>query len=149
MQQSRRTTPYPYTWEIPLSATLTVALVLVVAAQAARSIALALAGAGWVWTSQAQLFTSLPGILAGDSRAGLGAGPAASPALLLTCLVLVELLVLAVLVWAVVAGMRRWGPARVRGLATRAEAEALLGITRLRSVAAVVRPDLHGKEVRR
>ena len=119
------------------------------AAHAARSLALALAGAGWVWTSQAQLFTALPGIVAGDSRAGLGTGPAASPALLSTCLVVVELLALVLIVWAVIAGMRQWGPARVRGMATRAEADTLLGLQRLRKVAPVVRPDLHGKGARR
>ncbi|EAP98677.1 hypothetical protein JNB_00875 [Janibacter sp. HTCC2649] len=149
MQQSRRTTPYPHTWEIPLGAALAVTLVLVVAAHAARSLALALAGAGWAWTSQAQLFTSLPGILAGDSRAGLGPGPAASPALLYTCLVVVELVAALLIGWAVMAGMRQWGPARVRGMATRAEADTLLGVRRLRKVAPLVRPDLHGKEPRR
>ena len=149
MQQSRRTTPYPYTWEIPLGAVLAVTLVLVVAAHAARSLALALAGAGWAWTSQAQQFTALPGILAGDSRAGLDAGPAASAGLLYTCLVAVELLALGLIVWAVIGGMRQWGPARVRGMATRAEADTLLGVRRLRKVAPVVRPDLHGKGARR
>ena len=148
MQQSRRTTPYPYTWEIPLGAILAVTLVLVVAAHAARSLALALAGAGWAWTSQAQLFTALPGILAGDSRAGLNPGPAASTGLFYTCLVAVELLALGLIVWAVIGGMRQWGPARVRGMATRAEADTLLGVRRLRKVAPVVRPDLHGKAAR-
>lgn len=145
MQQSRRTTPYPYSWEIPLGAVLAVTLVLVVAAHAARSLALALAGAGWAWTSQAQLFTALPGILAGDSRAGLTVGPTASPALLYTCLVVVELLALVLIVGVVIGGMRQWGPARVRGMATRAEADTLLGLQRLRKVAPVVRPDLHRK----
>ena len=149
MQQSRRTTPYPYTWEIPLGVVLAITLVLVVAAHAARSLALALAGAGWVWTSQAQLFHALPGILAGDSRAGLNMGPTASPALLYTCLVVVELLALVLIVWAVIGGMRQWGPARVRGMATRAEADTLLGLARLRRVAPVVRPDLHAKGARR
>ena len=115
MQHSRRTTPYPYTWEIPLGAVLAITLVLVMATHAARSLALALAGAGWAWTSQAQLFTALPGILTGDSRSGLSPGPAAPPALLYTCLVLVELLALVLIVWVVIGGMRQWGPARVRG----------------------------------
>lgn len=149
MQQSRRTTPYPYTWEIPLGAVLAITLVLVMAAHAARSLALAVAGAGWAWTSQAQLFAALPGILAGDSRAGLTPGPGASPGLLYTCLVLVELIALVLIVGVVIGGMRLWGPARVRGMATRAEADALLGVGRLRKVAAVVRPDLHGKGARR
>ncbi len=149
MQQSRRTTPYPHTWEIPLTATITVILTLVLAAHTARTLANVFAGAGWDFTPQAELFTALPGIVGGDARAGLGPGPVASPALLYTCLVLVELLAIALIVWAAVAGMRQWGPARVRGMATRAEADTLLGLGRLRKVAPVVRPDLHGKGARR
>ena len=149
MQQSRRTTPYPYTWEIPLTATITVVLTLVLAAHTARTLANVFAGAGWEFTPHAELFTALPGILAGDSRAGLTVGPTASPALLYACLVVVELLALVLIVWAVIGGMRQWGPARVRGMATRAEADTLLGLQRLRKVAAVVRPDLHGKAARR
>ena len=52
------------------------------------------------------------------------------------------------IVWAAIAGTRQWGPARVRGMATRAEADTLLGVGRLRKVAPVVRPDLHGKAPR-
>ncbi len=148
MQQSRRTTPYPYTWEIPLTATLTVVLTLVLAAHTARALANVFAGAGWDFTPQAELFTALAGILGGDARAGLGPGASASPALLYTCLVLVEVIAVVLIVWAVIAGMRQWGPARVRGMATRAEADTLLGLQRLRSVAPVVRPDLHRKGAR-
>ena len=149
MQQSRRTTPYPYTWEIPLTATITVVLTHVLAAHTARTLANVFAGAGWEFTPHAELFTALPGILGGDARAGLGPGPAASPSLLYTCLVVVEVVTVTLIVWAVIAGMRQWGPARVRGMATRAEAETLLGVGRLRKVAPVVRPDLHRKGDRR
>ncbi|GAA4386581.1 hypothetical protein GCM10023153_00310 [Ornithinibacter aureus] len=149
MQQSRRTTPYPYTWEIPLTATITVVLTLVLAAHTARTMANVFAGAGWDFTPHAALFTALPGILDGDARAGLDPGASASPALLYTCLVLVEVVTVILIVWAVIAGMRQWGPARVRGMASRAEADTLLGVGRLRKVAPVVRPDLHGKGDRR
>ena len=145
MQQSRRTTPYPYTWEIPLTATITVVLTLVLAAHTARTLANVFAGAGWDFTPHAALFTALPGILGGDARAGLGPGAAASPALLYTCVVLVEVVAVMLIVWAAIAGMRHWGPARVRGMASRAEADTLLGLQRLRKVAPVVRPDLHRK----
>ena len=90
MQQSRRSTPYPSTWEIPVAAGMAVVLVLVLAAHAARALANLLAGAGWTFTPQAELFTTLPALLAGDARAGLPAGPGATPTLLHTCLVLVE-----------------------------------------------------------
>ncbi len=149
MQQSRRTTPYPYTWEIPLTATITVVTILVLAAHTARTLANVFAGAGWAFTPHTELFTALPDILGGDARAGLGPGPAASPALLYTFLVLVEVATVTLIVWVVIAGMRQWGPARVRGMATRTEADTLLGLQRLRKVAPVVRPDLHGKGPRR
>ncbi len=149
MQQSRRTTPYPYTWEIPLAATLTIGLILVLATHVARTLANAAAGAGWDFSPQAELVTALPGILGGDAHAALDPGAAASPGLLYTCLVLVEVVAVMLIVWAVIAGMRQWGPARVRGMATRAEADTLLGVGRLRKVAPVVRPDLHGKAARR
>jgi len=158
MQQSRRTTPYPYTWEIPLTGTITVVLTLVLSAHTARTLANAFAGAGWDFTPQTELFTALPGILGGDAGAGLdpGAsaspgldpGASASPGLLYTCLVLVEVVAVALIVWAVIAGMRQWGPSRVRGMATRAEADTLLGLRHLRKVAPVVRPDLHRKDAR-
>ena len=149
MQQSRRTTPYPYTWEIPLGAALAAGLVLVVAAHAARTLGNAVAGAGWDFTPQSELFAALPGILGGDARAGLAPGPGASPVLLYTCLVIVEVAAIVLIGWAVIAGMRQWGPARVRGMATRAEAETLLGVGRLRQVAPVIRPDLNDKRGRR
>jgi hypothetical protein len=149
MQQSRRTTPYPYTWEIPLTATITVVLTLVLAAHTARTLANVFAGAGWDFTPQTELFTALPDILGGDARAALDPGASASPGLLYTCVVLVEVVTVMLIVWAVIAGMRQWGPARVRGMATRTEADTLLGVGRLRKVAPVVRPDLHRKGARR
>ena len=86
MQQDRRTTPYPRTWEIPLTAAMVTGLVLVLAAHLARATANALTGTGWALPPQAELFTSLPALLGGDSRAGLTPAPAAPPALLYTCL---------------------------------------------------------------
>jgi len=41
------------------------------------------------------------------------------------------------------AALDRWGPGRTHGMASKAEAEQLLGRTRLRRAAEVVRPDLH------
>ena len=48
-------------------------------------------------------------------------------------------------IWVGVWAYRRWGPGRRRGMATAAEAEKILGVTRLRKVADIVRPDLYGK----
>ena len=129
MQQSRRTTPYPYTWEIPLGAPSPSRCVSSWPPTPPAALALALAGAGWAWTSQAQLFTALPGHprrgqprrprprARGLARAALHV-PGRRRAARRSCLI----------VWAAIAGMRRWGPARVRGMATRAEAETLLGV---------------------
>ena len=46
-------------------------------------------------------------------------------------------------VWAIAYALGRWGPSRVLGMATPADAEDLLGLTRLRRNAAIIRPDLH------
>lgn len=68
----------------------------------------------------------------------------ASTGLLWTCVGLVELVIVALIGWAVKLGLDRWGPARMHGMATAAEAETLLGRTRLRRHAKVIRPDLYG-----
>ena len=47
-----------------------------------------------------------------------------------------------------VVAYRRWGPGRLRGMASRTEAASLLGLPRLRRHRAVIRPDLHGKAAR-
>jgi type IV secretion system protein VirD4 len=143
MQQSRRSTPYPSTWEIPLAAAATVTLALVVAAHTGRTVANGVTGNGWARTPREKLFTALPGILAGDARAGLPPGPGAPAAIVHTAVAATEILTLLVIVLAVRAGLRAWGPGRVRGMATRAQAAALLGPGRLRRVAPIVRPDLH------
>ena len=144
MQQDRRTTPYPRTWEIPLTAAMVIGLVPVLAAHLARAAANGLSGTGWALPPQAELFTSLPALLGGDSRAGLTPAPPAAPALLYTCLAVTQLLAIALLVWAARLAWRAWGPGRVRGMASRAQAQAMLGPSRLRRVAPVVRPDRYG-----
>ena len=55
-----------------------------------------------------------------------------------------EVVLLAVGVWLSKLVLDRWGPGRLRGMASRGEAERLLGVTRLREVRSVVRPDLYG-----
>lgn len=145
MQRSRRTTPYPFTWEIPVGVVLGVLLALVAGAQAGRSLANLVAGNGWVFVDRMALFTTLGPLLGGQAGAALPAVThPASAELYWTCVVLVELLVVVVIAWAVKFGLDRWGPARLRGMATAAEAEALLGRTRLRRHAKVIRPDLYG-----
>ncbi len=145
MQRTRRTTPYPFTWEVPVGLALAVLMALVVGLQAGRSLANLVAGNGWVFVDRIALFTTLAPLLGGQAGAGLPAvGHPATPELLWACAGVVELLVVLVIGWAVKFGLDRWGPARLRGMATAAEAEALLGRTRLRRHAKVIRPDLHG-----
>ena len=141
MQQDRRTTPYPHTWEIPLTAAMVTGLALVLAAHVGRSLANGLTGTGWEFPAQSEMFTSLPALFGGDSRAGLAPGPGGPPALLYLCLAATEVLAIALLLWAGRAMVRGWGPGRVRGMATRAQAQALLGPARLRRIAPVIRPD--------
>ncbi|WP_407344995.1 hypothetical protein [Pengzhenrongella phosphoraccumulans] len=145
MQRSRRTTPYPFTWEIPVGTLLAVLLALVLGLQAGRSLANLVAGNGWVFVDRVALFTTLGPLLSGQADAGLPAVIHPAPVgLLWTSVGIVQLLVISVIGWAVKFGLDRWGPARLRGMATAAQAEALLGRTRLRRHAKVIRPDLYG-----
>ncbi|WP_448062518.1 hypothetical protein [Cellulomonas hominis] len=124
---------------------LGVLLALVLGLQAGRSLANLVAGNGWVFVDRMALFTTLGPLLGGQAGAALPAVThPASAGLYWTCVALVELLVVVVIGWTVKFGLDRWGPARLRGMATAAEAEALLGRTRLRRHAKVIRPDLYG-----
>lgn len=145
MQVARRKESIPWTWE-PLVAGLALYLfVVLVAAQVGRGTAYLLAGDGFRWpTADAQVSSAFP-VLAGHSASGLPgtAVPVLGSTSLYICLVIVELIALAAVTWVGVALFLGWGPARMLGMATRAQAEKLLGLARLRSHAAVIRPDLH------
>ncbi|MCK5927224.1 hypothetical protein [Nocardioides sp.] len=158
MQRDRRRDPYPWTWEVPLAVTLATLFVIVIGIQLGRSVANLLAGAGWTWPDAnagafpspigTAFWTSLPGVLGGNAEAGLPTpvpGDLAGRGLVWASLALTELSLLAATIWAGVWAYQRWGPGRMRGMATAAEAEKLLGVTRLRKVAGIVRPDIYGK----
>ena len=145
MQRSRRTNPYPFTWEIPVFLLTAVAFLLLMGVQVGRSIANLIAGSGWVFVERPKLITSLGGVLTGQADAGIeGLTSPATSSLLWTCMAVVELLVLIGCVVGLKWGLARWGPGRLHGMATRTEAETLLGQTRLRKHAKVIRPDLYG-----
>jgi len=148
MQRSRRGDPYPFTWEIPAAIIASVLLVLALGVHIGRAGANLLAGAEWGWPAQAELFRSLPAILGGDGGAGLPGTyqEVASQSALWTSIGACELLLLILLASALRIGLDRWGPQRVQGMATRAQAEQMLGRTRLRKASAVVRPDLYGRQ---
>ncbi len=145
LQADRRTNPYPHTWEIPAGVAIAVLLVGALGIQLGRGLASFFTGHGWAWPASRNLFSSLPGVLGGDPAAGLiGVTTGPSAAAVTGWIVTVEVLLLATATAAAICALRRWGPGRMKGMATAAEAETILGLTRLRKVARVVRPDLYG-----
>lgn len=143
MQTERRTNPYPWTWEPAAALGLVIALVLIVGVQLGRAAANWVTGWGCKWPRN--VLTGLWGVLAGDAAAGLDlAGPVADRAVLYAWIGGVEAVLLTALAAIGVWAARRWGPGRLKGMATAAEAEATLGVSRLRRVRKVVRPDLYG-----
>ena len=162
MQRERRRDPYPWTWELPLGIGIGVLLMVTVGIQVGRAVANLVAGSGWTWPATTAgasgpfpsplgraFWSSLPRVLTGHADAGLSPVPPASDLasreLLWACLVVTQLLLLAGCGWVGARGYQRWGPGRMRGMATAAEAETLLGLTRLRKVAKYVRPDLYSR----
>ena len=144
LQADRRHDPYPYTWEPPVAILTGWLLLAALGVHLARGIANGIAGAGWTWPAGRALFTSLPAVLAGNPTAGLTTpGPAASSPVLYGWLIAVQLLILAGYATGVVWAARRWGPGRMKGMASAAEAEQVLGLTRLRRNAPQIRPDLY------
>jgi len=125
---------------------LVILMVLVYGVHLGRGIANVWAAAGWAFPRRVELFRSLPAVLRGDAAAGLDGlnGPLSSPSAVWTWAVATEVVLLAVGVWLSKLVLDRWGPGRPRGMASRGEAERLLGVTRLRKVRSVVRLDLYG-----
>jgi hypothetical protein len=147
-QRSRRHDPYPWTWEIPLVTVLAVVVLMIFGAHLGRAIANVVAGSDWRFPNRVDLFSSLPGVLRGDAAAGLIDldGPGASPSSLLMCIAATELILLAATIVLLKLGLGRWGPGRMRGVATAGEAERLLGVTRLKRSRRIIRPDLYRKD---
>ena len=119
MQRSRRTNPYPHTWEIPVVGVIAVLLLLLLGVQASRSVANLLAGNGWVFVPREGLFTSLGGIVGGDAASGLtGVRDPASTGLMWWCIAFLELVVLVGCLCVGKWSLDRWGPGRLQGMAT-------------------------------
>lgn len=151
MQRSRRQDPYPVTWEVPAGITVAAVLVAVLGLQVGRALANLLAGGWWGFPDREHLFTGLPALLAGDGGAGLSSveGVLASPRMLWISIIAVELALLLLIGFGLKLALERWGPRRTQGLATASEAAKLLGRSRLRRHAAIIRPDLYGKHRRK
>ena len=145
LQTERRRNPYPLTWEIPVGAATVTLVLAALGVQLGRSLAHYSVGAGWTWPHGRALFTSIAGVLAGQTTAGLRPTPAvaATPAAVAGWIVAVELALLILAATAVVLALRRWGPGRLRGMATPAQARDTLGPVRLRRVRKIIRPDLY------
>jgi hypothetical protein len=145
LQTDRRRNPYPLTWEIPVGAATMLILLAALGVQFGRSIAHWTAGGGWTWPHGRALFTSLGAVLGGQATAGLNPlpVPAASPAAVIGWIVTVELILTISALTVTVLALRRWGPGRMRGMATPEQARSTLGAGRLRRVRSVLRPDLY------
>ena len=129
MQRERRHNPHPWTWEVPVAIACAVLLVLALGVHLGNGLAHLTSGHGWTWPATAQLFTSLN---TSPDAAGVRAW-----------IIAIELALFGSLAWTAVWGWQRWGPTRLKGVATRDQAEQVLGLTRLHKVASIVRPDLH------
>ena len=134
-------------WEVPVGVVLMILLVLVCGVHLGRAVANVLAGAGWAFPGRIELFRSLPAVLGGDAGVGLTgiSGHLSSPVVLRVCVVATELMLIAVCVFVLKVVLKRWGPSRMKGMASPGEAERMLGVSRLRKNRAVVRPDLYRK----
>lgn len=150
MQIDRRRDTVPWTWEPFVGVILAYVLVVLAAAQLARSAAYLLSGNGWQWPAPDTQLTSAIAILAGHATVGLPRRhvPNIGHPLLVGSLIAIELAALLALTAGLRAAFRRWGSARMFGMATHADAEHLLGVTRLRRQAPVIRPDLYSRRIR-
>ena len=149
--QAQRRDPQPMSrgGELALVIAAGALLLLALAALVGLGLASAVWGSGWVWPRGSDTIGAvLGGIMAGHPGAGLP-GPLQAhvpgPAVVYSAVAGTELLTLTVTGTAGVLFWRyhRPGDAR-RGMATRAEAEQVLGLSRLRLSKAIIRPDLHG-----
>jgi hypothetical protein len=145
LQTDRRRDPYPFTWEPPLGALASTLTLAGFGVQLGRAAAHWHAGAGWAWPQGRTVLTSIPAVLTGHPTAGLDPAPAipASSAAVTGWIIATEAVLALLLFAAAILVLRRWGPARLKGMATPAEAEAALGLSRLRKQRHIVRPDLY------
>ena len=148
--QAQRRDPQPMSrgGELALVMAAAALLLLALAALLGLGLASAVWGSGWVWPRGSDTIGAvLGGIMGGHPGDGLPSPLQAhvpGRAVVYSAVAGTELLMLTVTGTAGVLFWRyhRPGDAR-RGMATRAEAEQVLGLSRLRSTKAIIRPDLH------
>jgi hypothetical protein len=159
MQRERRRDPYPWSWEIPAAIMLILVVVILTGIQLGRSAANLVAGAGWTWPNTdtgtgtvvsspvgTAFWTSLPGIVGGNSGAGLASSTPtglAGQGLLWGSITVTELTLLDLTAWAGTYPLSALGSRPDARHGHRQRGRELLGVTRLRRVAPIVRPDLY------
>lgn len=145
LQTNRRHDPYPLTWEIPAGALTLLLTLAALGVHLGRGLANWSAGNGWTWPTGRALFSSIPAVLTGHASAGLDTLPAtpATPAAVIGWIIASETALLLAAALAILSLLRRWGPGRMRGMASRTDAETTLGLTRLRRTRSIIRPDLY------
>ena len=148
--QAQRRDPQPISrgGELALVMAAGALLLLALAALLGLGLASAVWGTGWVWPHGSDTIGAvLGGIMSGHPGAGLPTPLQADVpgrAVVYSAVAGTELLMLTLTGTAGVLFWRYHRPADARrGMATRAEAEQVLGLSRLRSTKAIIRPDLH------
>lgn len=151
--QQRRRDPQPMGqgWEAPVAAIGGVLLGAVFAALAGLGVASALWGGGWIWPHGTDTIQhTLGGLLQGHPGRGLPATQerlVAGRGAVYGCVAVAELLLVALAITAgvLIARYRRPGDAR-GGMASRSEADQVLGRSQLRGAKAIIRPDLYSTQ---
>jgi hypothetical protein len=134
-------------WELAVAAISGALLGLGLAALVGLGAASALFGRGWVWPHGTTVIGQVVGgLLTGHPGRGLAPTElrrVANPTAVYLCVAVCELTVVAasILGGVLTARYRRPGDAR-RGMATRSEAEAVLGLSTLQAGRHIIRPDL-------
>lgn len=142
----------PMAWsrggEVAVVVIAAVLLALALAALLGLALASACFGGGWVWPHGADTIGRvLGGLLSGHPGLGLATADAVrvpGRGAVYGCVAASEVLLIAAAIAAAVLALRwiRPGDAR-RGMASRFEAQRVLGQSRLRESARLIRPDLH------
>lgn len=147
----RRGDPQPLgrAGEAALVAVCAVLLAVSLAALAGLGAASLVVGGGWVWPRGSTTIThTLGGLLSGQPGRGLPAVLASrvpGRVVVYSGVAVAELLLAVLAVTGGVLFIRWHQPGDARGgMATRSEAAAVLGVGRLRSAMAIIRPDLYG-----
>ncbi len=152
-QRQRDPAPWSRGGELALVAIAAVLLALGFAALLGLAAAAAYFGGGWVWPHGADTIGQvLGGLLTGHPGRGLAVTDAArvpGRGAVYGCVAVAEVLLIAAAIAVTVLAQRWIRPGDVRrGMASRFEAQQVLGHSRLRDSSRLIRPDLHRAKTR-